>query len=208
MQQQTESTLTNSSLIVSQAIENTLDAEGMDAKYPLGLAHFNRPDGSYIENMTTKQIVEMLQTLTWKDITETLSDDCRMGQTRYYQATLPKGTQAYEAAVHFQEYLDLMDVSEAVRNGQEPVPGLAPYVALHRGCQLTSSLLKPQPTSTVVCAVGLSEWKQELKWGSHWHPLNGDPRQDLANAKIFFWVLGRVLPPSSTVKLLRNSNVS
>lgn len=205
---QTENTPTTSSLIVSTAIQNTLDAEGKDEKYPLGLKHFNRPDGSYVKNMTTKELVEMLQSLHWEDITETLSDDCRMGQTRYYQARLPKGTQAYEAACHFTEYLDLINASDDVRTGKSPVPGLQPFVALHKGCQLTSTILKPQPTSTVVCAVGLSQWKEELKWGSHWWPVNGDPCEDLANAKIFFWAPGRVLPPSSTVKLLRNSNAS
>jgi hypothetical protein len=205
---QQENTPTNFSLIVSTAIQNTLDAEGKDEKYPLGLSHFNRPDGSYITGMTTKEIVGILQRLVWTDITETLGDDCKMGQTKYYSAQLPSTVEAYEAAIHFQEYLDLMDVSEAVRNGKEPVPGLAPYVAFHRGCQLTSTVLKPQPTNTVVCAVGLSEWKQELKWGSHWWPKNGNPTEDLENAKIFFWAPGRVLPPSSTVKLLRNSDAS
>ena len=40
------------------------------------------------------------------------------------------------------------------------------------------------------------------KWGSHWHPKNGDPRESITNSKIFFGP-GRVLPPSSTVKLKR-----
>lgn len=190
--------------IVNTAIQNTINSANMCSKYPLGVNHFNRPDGSYIKNMTTEEIVAMLQTLSWTDITDQLQADCKMGETRYYQATLPERTQAFEAAVHFQEYLDLMNVSDDVRVGKEPVPGLTPFVAFHRGCQLTSTVLKPQPTSTVVCAVGLSEWKQELKWGSHWHPVNGDPREDLENCKIFFWAPGRVLPPSSTVKLLRS----
>jgi hypothetical protein len=189
---------------VNIAIANTIRSAGMDEKYPLGVDHFDRPDGSYIEGMTTQEIVNMLQSLTWTDITEDLRDDCKMGMTRYYQATLPQGVQAFEAAVHFQEYLELMNVSDDVKQGKEPVPGLAPYVAFHRDCQLTSTILKPQATKTVVCAVGLSEWKKELHWGSHWHPKSGDPVTDIANAKIFFWAPGRVLPPAGTVKLLRS----
>lgn len=189
---------------VNTAIQNTIDAANMDDKYPLGMEHFNRPDGSYIEGLSTSEIIDMLRSLTWTDITKSLDEDCKMGKTRYYQANLPEGTQAFEAAVHFQEYLDLMDVSDDVRTGKAQVPGLSPFVAFHRSCQLTSTTLKPQPTTTVVCAVGLSEWKEELKWGSHWHPKNGDPITDITNAKIFFWAPGRVLPPGSTVKLLRN----
>lgn len=198
-------TQTTSSDIVTAAITNTLAASGMDEKYPLGLDHFKRPDGSYIENMSTLDIVNMLQSLVWSDITESLSADCRMGQTRYYQASLPKEIKAFEAACHFQEYLDLINASATVRSGKEPVPGLQTFVALHRGCQLTSTILQPQKTTTVVCAVGVSIWKKELKWGSHWHPLDTDPRSDKMNAKVFFWAPGRVLPVTSTVKLLRNN---
>ena len=189
---------------VNTAITNTVNAAGKDAKYPLGSAHFDRPDGSYIEGMSTLDIIDMLQTLNWKDITDELQADCKMGETRYYQAQLPQKVQGFEAACHFAEYLDLVNASQDVRSGKEPVPGLQPFVAFHRGCQLTSTIIKPQPTDKVVCAVGLSEWKEQLKWGSHWHPKAGDPREDLANAKIFFWAPGRVLPPSSTVKLLRS----
>ena len=200
---ETNTTNNNDTNYVKVAIANTVAAANMDDKYPLGSAHFDRPDGSYIQNMSTLDIIDMLQSLDWTDITESLQDDCKMGETRYYQATLPEGVQAFEAACHFQEYLDLMDVSDDVRSGKTPVPGIAPFVAIHKGCQLTSTVLKPQPTTTVVCAIGLSIWKEELKWGSHWHPVNGDPRQSITNAKIFFWAPGRVLPQGSTVKLKR-----
>ena len=69
----------------------------------------------------------MLQALTWTDITETLSDD-QDGQTRYYSLN-SRRSKAFEAACHFQEYLDLMNVLDSVRQGKEPVPGLVPFVA-------------------------------------------------------------------------------
>ena len=135
-QQPTPANLAN--ITVTQAIQNTIDAEGMDAKYPLGPRTFHRPHGSYITNIpggdrllpedaSTEDVMavaKLLMSLDWRQITDNLNEGQRMGSCRYYEADLPEWIEAYEAATHFTTYLDLIDASENVRKGREPVPGL------------------------------------------------------------------------------------
>ena len=96
-----------------------------------------------------------------------------------------KWIEAYEAATHFTTYLDLIDASENVRKGREPVPGLTVNVAFHQGPDLSSTILPPQKTNKIVLSIGATEYREELSYGSHWHMLPNDPLELPTHTKVF-----------------------
>lgn len=211
-----ETTITATQTVIN-AVQNTIDAGGMDSKYPLGAAHFHRPHGSFIKNIPggdsllpenasqedVMAVANLLMSLKWTDITETLNEGQRMGKCRYFQAEVPESVEAYEAATHFSTYLDLINASEDVRKGRKPVPGIAVNVAFHQGPDLSSTILPPQRTNKIVMSIGASEWRQELIYGSHWHMLPNDPLELPRHAKVMFAAPGHVYPLGQTVKLFR-----
>jgi len=204
-------------IAVQRAIKNTIEAENMDEKYPLGARTFHRPHGSYISNVPGGSsllpedapyedvfaIPDLLSGLNWIEITNRLNEGERMGKCRYYEADLPEWVEAYEAATHFTTYLNLINASEDVRKGQQPVPGLTVFVAFHQGPDLSSTILPPQKTNKVVISIGATEWREELSHGSHWHMMSCDPLEAPKNTKAFFWAPGSVYPAGQTVKLFR-----
>lgn len=212
-----ETTTITPTQTVINAVRNTIDADGLDSKYPLGPRTFHRPHGSFISNIPggdsllpenasdedVMAVAELLMSLKWTDITSTLNEGQRMGKCRYFEADLPEYLEAYEAACHFSSYLDLIDASESVRKGQEPVPGIIVNVAFHQGPDLSSTVLAPQRTDKIVLSVGASEWKEELCYGSHWHMLPNDPLELPRHAKVLFWAPGSIYPAGQTVKLFR-----
>ena len=104
-----------------------------------------RTEGSYIESgveNTNEGVVQFLLSLEWEDITEdTFKNGAGFGTCKYFQAAIPDGVVAKEAAVTLSEFAAAGGSTVNVVQGRHQV-------------ELQSSEIKPQPTSVVSIAIG------------------------------------------------------
>lgn len=110
-----------------------------------GADFWPRTEGSYIESgveNTNEGVVQFLLSLEWEDITEdTFKSGAGFGNCKYFQAAIPEGVIAKEAAVTLEEFVAAGGSVVKAVQGRHQV-------------ELQSSEIKPQPTSVISIAIG------------------------------------------------------
>ena len=150
--------------LIINAIAHTLATKGED--------YFARPAGSGIENLEGS-IPSFLSSLDWEENTEEVAmNGGAAGSCRYFQAELPRGTEAFENVALLGELPDELLSQVRLRRGH------------HGNAEHYLPGMEPRPTNKVqiiVCASSTTSWP----------PTAEATKED---CQVVTWYPGRVTP--------------